>query len=97
MPSLPLAMQTPIAKMQAGPPDPKSSSDHAPCAISGKTRTVGVPWSLISGTSLAFFNAMFIPPPADCIRTSEERLTPDGRMLGGGFAPVLAKSVQGVQ
>src|SRR5208337_1559115 len=75
-------MHTPIGKMQAGPADPRSSSDHAPCAISGKTRTTGRPRSLILASSLAFFNATFMPPPAGCIRASEERLTPDGRMLG---------------
>src|SRR5271169_3482565 len=90
-------MHTPIGKMQAGPADPKSSSDHAPWAIWGKTRTVGRPRSLITACSLAFFNATLIPPLADCIRASEERLTPDGRRLGVAFCPVLAKSVQGVQ
>src|ERR1700758_1810902 len=35
IPSLPLATQTPMGKMQAGPADPQSSSDHAPLAMSG--------------------------------------------------------------
>src|ERR1700726_3435177 len=97
MPSFPLAMQTPIANMQAGPADPKSSSDHAPCAIWGKTRTVGLPLSLIVASNLAFFNAAFIPPPAGCIKASEGALTPDGCMVDVAFCPALAKSVQGVQ
>jgi hypothetical protein len=46
IPSFPVAMQTPMAKMQAGPADPQSSSDHAPVAICGEDEDVGTPWSL---------------------------------------------------
>src|ERR1039458_9311436 len=69
--------------MQAGPADPQSSSDQLPEAISGKTRRIGVPRSLIIGTSFAFFSAMFMPPPTGLI-ASEGALIPAS--FTAGFA-----------
>src|ERR1700759_1138244 len=43
IPSFPAAIQTPTAKIQAGPAEPQSSSDQAPVAMSGNTRRVGDP------------------------------------------------------
>jgi 5-methylcytosine-specific restriction endonuclease McrA len=58
MPSFPVAMQTLIEKMHAGPADPQSSSDQLPVAMSGKTSSTGLPRSLTCATNFAFFIEM---------------------------------------
>src|SRR5580692_7538599 len=82
--------------MHAGPAEPQSSSDQLPEAMSGKTKTVGVPRSLIIGTSFAFCNEMLIPPPTG-LTASEAALVPASLTAGLAACPVLAKSVHGVQ
>src|ERR1700733_10921154 len=85
-----------MAKMQAAPADPQSSSDHAPDAICRKTRTVGVPWSFIFATSVAFLSGMFIPLPTG-LKAAEEALKPANLAACAAVCPLLARSVHGVQ
>src|ERR1035438_4273993 len=89
-------MHTPIEKIQAGPADPQSSSDQLPEAMSGKTRTIGVPRSPIISNRLALFNAMFMPPLTGLI-ASEGALTPASFPAGAAACPLLTRSVHGVQ
>src|SRR5271165_5640610 len=90
-------MQKPIAKMQAGPADPQSSSDQLPVAICGKTRRTGVPWSLTFATSFALASGIAIPPPTGRLSGSEAALMPASLAADAAVCPVLARSVHGVQ
>src|ERR1700733_9569641 len=96
IPSFPVATQTPMEKMQAGPADPQSSSDQFPLAISGKTKRTGFPRSLMFATSLAFFSERFILPPTG-LAASVGALCPASFVAGSRACPDRTKSVQGVQ
>src|SRR5271167_959648 len=89
-------MQTPMGKMQAGPADPQSSSDHAPVAIWGKTRRVGTPRSLNVASSVALASGMAMPLPTGFI-ASEAAFMPASLAAEAAVCPVLARSVHGVQ
>src|SRR5262250_1516988 len=97
MPSFPVATQTLMAKMQAGPAEPQSSSDHAPEAMSGKTFTDA--WLLASTltSALAPLRALLSMPALTGRRASVGALSPASLSAGSFCWPERTRSSHGVQ
>ena len=93
MPSFPVATQTPIENMQAGPAEPQSSSDQLPLAILGKMRTT--PSALIF--AVASLRSLLFIPAFTGLKASLGALSPATLVANSFSCPDRTKSIHGVQ